>query len=57
MNIYKFIEDKKHQIQNIDGGVDGKATITLLEPGGILSFHFFDYGSYIESKYKKQNEF
>lgn len=57
MNIYKFIEDKKHQIQNIDGGVDGEAIITLLEPGGILSFHFFDYGSYIESKYKKQNEF
>jgi hypothetical protein len=55
MNIYKFIKENKYQIQNIDGSIDGEATITLLEPDGILSFHFFDYGSYIEIRYKKQS--
>jgi hypothetical protein len=55
MNIYKFIKENKHQIQNIDGSVDGEATITLLEPNGMLSFHFFGYGSYIEIRYKKQS--
>jgi hypothetical protein len=55
MNIYKFIKENKHQIQNIDGSVDGEATITLLEPNGMLSFHFFNFGNFIKSRFKKQS--
>lgn len=43
MSTYKFIEENKTRIQNIDGNLD-TATITILTSEGKLVFYWFEDG-------------
>ena len=50
MTASTFIQINKTRIQNIDGCLTDKASITILTPEGKLAFYYFEGGMMVNSQ-------